>query len=362
LTLSIDTGQITIAAKGNQALLQTLQGIQQKLVQHDSALGLGPVKKIDAGPVANSVAPPASQLSVSGANGIFTVSITLPQQSTGAPKNSSQATIYQEVSSSTTANFTTGVTTYPLTTTTSFTIPNPGATLYWRLRSTYDQKTYNSYQVQSGAVSAGLQTSAASQPNLSLNQSNFATVDSVAAGGSATVRVYGSGGVGTSWTSILGTTSKVIPAGTILNVAYASNLYVAYDGSKYQTKPSLTQVVPDGWVPVGKVSVIANGSGLVLPTFHAVVTSGSIVAINTVTAGSGMTAAPSITISDSTGSGATATCTISGGSVNGVTVTNAGSSYSSSPTVTATGGVAGGSGGGGGPQGINNGRLYGGTI
>jgi len=361
VTLNIDQSQANLAAGKNQPLQQTLSAIILKLNQHDTALGLGTIQKVDAAPKATSAAPPKCTLSAVGANGQITVSIALPQQTTGAPQNSSKAVIYQEISTSTVANFTTVQQTYPLMTNASMTIAAPGQTLWIRLRSTTDQKTFNSYQIV-GPVAAGLQTSAATEPNNSLNQSNYATVDSIGAGGSATVRIYGSGGVGTSWTSILGTASKVIPAGTILNVTYGSTGYVAWDGSKYQLKPALTQVFPDGWIPAGKVSVIANGSGLVEPTFKAIVSGGAIVAIQILTAGNGLTTAPTLTITDSTGSGATAVCTISAGSVTGVTVTNAGTTYSSTPTVTATGGVSGGVGGGGGPQGVNTGRLYGGTT
>jgi hypothetical protein len=113
---------------------------------------------------------------------------------------------------------------------------------------------------------------------------------------------------------------------------------------------------------VGKVSVIANGAGLVLPTIHAVVSGGAIVAYQIITPGNGMTTAPVLTITDSTGSGATATAVISAGAVTQVTPGSAGSSYSSTPTVTASGGVSGGVGGGGGPTGQNTGRFYGGTT
>lgn len=360
MTLTPNLAQINSAAKGNNDLRETLTSLLLGQQSLQAQTGSGPLKKVDSTANKNLGPPAQCGLSVTGANGSFTVNITLPQQASGSsqPANPTNAALYQQVQSSTAANFSAGITSYPISTGTNFVFPNPGATLYWRLRSSYDQNTWNSYSVQPGAVSAGLQTSAASQPNLSLNQSNFATVDSVSAGGAATVRIYGSGGVGTSWTSILGSGSKVIPAGTILNVAYGSNGFVAWDGSKYQFKAGLTQTFPDTWVPVGAVSVIGSGAGLVLPTFHAVVTSGSIVAIGTVTAGSGMTAVPTLTITDSTGTGATAICTISGGSVTGVQVTNAGSGYSGSPVVTATGGVAGGAGGGGGPTGNNNGRLY----
>jgi hypothetical protein len=201
-------------------------------------------------------------------------------------------------------------------------------------------------------------SSAAAGNNLSLNQSNYATVDSVAAGSTATVRVYGSGGVGTSWTSILGNGSKVIAAGTILNVPYAASGFVVWDGQKYQLKPQLAQTFPDTWVPVGKVSVIANASGLVLPVINAVVTGGAIVAYQITNPGNGLTAAPALTITDSTGSGATATAVVTAGSVTQVTPGSAGSGYSGTPTVTASGGVSGGAAGGGGATGDNGGRLY----
>ena len=256
------------------------------------------------------------------------------------------------------ANFVSGVTTYPASTNTSYVLPNPGATLYWRLRSSYDQQNWSSYLVQPGAVSSGLMSSAAIASNLGLNQSNYATVDSVADGSRATVRAYGPGGVGTSWTSILGSSSRVIPSGTMMNIAYGSNGFVVWDGQKYQLKPQLAQTFPDTWVPVGKISVIANGSGLVLPVIHAVVTGGAIVAYQIVNPGNGLTAAPTLTITDSSGSGATATAVVSAGAVTQVNPGSAGSGYSSSPTVTASGGVSGGAAGGGGATGNNGGRLY----
>ena len=111
----------------------------------------------------------------------------------------------------------------------------------------------------------------------------------------------------------------MIASGTILNVAYSTNGFVVWDGQKYQLKPQLAQTFPDTWVPVGKVSVIANASGLVLPVIHAVVTGGAIVAYQIVNPGNGLTAAPTLTITDSSGSGATATAVVSAGAVTQVT-------------------------------------------
>jgi hypothetical protein len=364
MALKLNLSQINSASGGNQAMRETLTGIYNELRNIYARTGGGPIRKIDSGSGAARAVfqapPPPSQLTVTGANGSFLASIALPQSASGAgaPQNAANAPIYQQISSSPAADFRSGVTTYPVSTATSYVFPNPGQTLYWRLRSSWDQKNWNSFVTLPGAVSSGRQSSAATENNLSLNQSNFATIDSVAAGDTATVRIYGSGGPGSSWARVAGSASQTVPGGTVLNVAYGANLYVAWDGAQYQTKPALTQTFPDGWVPVGKVSVIANGSGLVLPTFKLFVSSGAVIAIQILTAGNGLTAAPSLTIADSTGTGATAACTVSAGSVNGASITNSGSGYSASPSIAASGGVAAGSGGGGGPQGNNGGRLY----
>jgi hypothetical protein len=360
MALKVNLAQINSAARGNSDLRETLTSIHLALQSLYAQTGTTPLQKIDATPAAFTPPPAPSQLAVSGANGSFTASITTPQNASGAitPRNATNAPIYQEISSSPVANFVSGVITYPVSTNTSYVFPSPGATLYWRLRSSYNQQNWTSYIAQPGAVSSGLVGSAATASNLSLNQSNYATVDSVANGSTATVRIYGSGGVGSSWTSILGSSSKVIASGSIMNVAYATNGFVVWDGQKYQLKPQLAQTFPDTWAPVGKVSVIANGSGLVLPVIHAVVTGGAIVAYQIINAGNGLTAAPALTITDSSGSGATATTVVSAGAVTQVIPGSAGSGYSSTPTVTASGGVSSGSAGGGGATGSNGGRLY----
>ena len=143
--------------------------------------GTTPLTKVDAAAGPFTAPPAAGQLSVTGANGSFSVSLT-PARTAG------NAAIYQELSSSPVANFVSGVASYPVSTQHQLRFPNPGATLYWRLRSSYDQQHWSSYTVQPGAVSSGLLSSAAAASNLALNQSNYATVDSVADGSTATVR------------------------------------------------------------------------------------------------------------------------------------------------------------------------------
>src|SRR3984957_2322850 len=145
MALSVNLAQINAAARGNSDLRETLTGIHLALQSLYAQTGSGPIKKVDATPSKNLGPPGQCGLSVTGANGSFTVTITLPQQASGSsqPTNPTNAPIYQEVSSSTSADFSSDVTTYPVSTGTSFVFPNPGATLYWRLRSSYDQKTWN---------------------------------------------------------------------------------------------------------------------------------------------------------------------------------------------------------------------------
>src|SRR3984957_17194795 len=238
MALKVNLAQINSAARGNNDLRETLTGIHLALQSLYAQTGTTPLTKVDTTAAAFTPPPAPSRLTVKGANGNFSVSITTPQNATNAP-------IYQEISSSPVANFVSGVATYPVSTNTSYVLPNPGATLYWRLRSSFDQQNWSSYLVQPGAVSSGLMSSAAMASNLGLNQSNYATVDSVADGSTATVRAYGPGGVGTSWTSILGSSSSVIPSGTMMNIAYGTNGFVVWDGQKYQLKPQLAQTFPD---------------------------------------------------------------------------------------------------------------------
>ena len=107
MALSVNLAQINSAAKGNSDLRETLTGIHLALQSLYAQTGTTPLTKIDASTAAFTSPPAPSQLAVTGANGSFTVSITTPQNASGAtaPRNATNAPIYQEISSSPVANF-----------------------------------------------------------------------------------------------------------------------------------------------------------------------------------------------------------------------------------------------------------------
>jgi hypothetical protein len=365
MAIALSQAQINAAAaQGGNALREVLSGVFEEVTAINAHVGRSTLRKVDANTPTLVKVPQPAQLTVTAAHGVYSILIVNPQdvqpltsQQVSISKNAANAGVFHEISSSPVPDFSSGVVVYPVTSNTHTNISNPGSTLSWRLRSSYDGVTWNAYQVQSAAVYAGLVGSDITTPNLPLNQTNFATVDSVAAGGTASARVYGPGGVGSGYNRQVGTHTIPRPSGTITGLPYGADRFIAYDGTQFQVTSTLATLLPDTWEPVGKVSIIANGAGLVLPVIKGVVVSGSIIGYQIINPGNGLTSPPILTITDSTGSGATATCQISAGQVTQVTPGNVGTLYSSTPTVTPTGGVSAGNAGGGGAVGGNGGRL-----
>lgn len=297
--------------------------------------------------------PPAGSISVTGADGSVAIAIT-PVSETPTK------TVYQEISYSPSVNFASDIVTLPVTTATSQNVAMPGGSFYWRFRSSYDQKKWNAYQQFSGVVDAGLISSESSNNAVPLNQSNYATIDSVDGGSSANVRVQGNGGYGSSYPAIKGTQQRVLPGATIINVPYGSQRVVAYDpkNPQYLVKSDLPAVFADHLIPVGAVSVVGAG-GVVLPTVSLVVDgSGRVIAWNVITQGNGLTTDVTLVINTTTGSGATPGAqTRSAGKLISISPGNPGLNYDPSDTVTVSGGVSGGAAGGGQTIGGNGGRL-----
>lgn len=299
-----------------------------------------------------ATAPPAAPgISVSGVNGAFAGSMTPPSQSINK-------TIWYQVQYSSQSNFTQGTTTLPNSTSPQFNVAAPGVSAFFRARCSYDQNNWSAWQTAGAQVQAGLQTSAATNPNVPLNQSNYANVDSVAAGGSANVRVYGSSGPGTMYPSVKGDVETIQPSATIINVPFSTNPVTALDSDKnYQVKNTLPEVFADDMTPTGTVSVVGAGA-VTLPTIVPVIgPGGAIIAYNVTSQGNGLTASLTLTISGPGTGATTGVQTISGGKLISVAPGNAGSGYDGSTTVTPTGGTFAGAAGGGRDIGGNGGRF-----
>ena len=94
------------------------------------------------------------------------------------------------------------------------------------------------------------------------NTINFATVDSIVGGGSPTVRIYGPGGVGTSWTRLTGFgTTLTYAAGQITGLAFSTAYAVYWTGSAYAAFTTIPPTLPDNYVWAGAVTTVASGGG-----------------------------------------------------------------------------------------------------
>jgi hypothetical protein len=317
------------------------------------ALGINVLEPTNSPQQPASAPPPLASFVVSGANGAFNAQITNPAQSINK-------TIYHELSYCTVASFVGSVTTLPVQTTTQLTLPAPGLTVIWRLRSSYDQTNWNAYHVQPGTVSSGLQSSAASENAVVLNQTNYATVDSASnvGGTSAIVRIYGKAGLNTQYPSVKGGVESILPSATIINVPFATEQVVGHDGTDYIARGTLPEVLMDGTTPIGAVSVVGSGM-LTLPTVTVTVNgSGNVTAWNVVSGGNALSDPVTMAITGS-GSGATPGAQhIVAGVLISIANGTAGSGYTpGTQPVTVSGGMFGGSTGGGQSIGGNGGRL-----
>lgn len=368
--MALNQATIEAAVAGRSGSMRNLlNAIRDELTGINSFVGRTLPGKVDTTLTSIVPAPAPATLAVSGVDGRVSITITNPQQQNpqtqalivrGGSSNAANATIFHELSSSPTPAFTSGVTTYPPTTSTVMEFSLPNSSLYWRLRSSFDQTTWTPYQVFSGVIEPGGLSSASTQPNVMLNQSNYATVDSVAAGATPIVRVYGPGGIGTAYPRQVGTDSPLRPGATILNVPYGANGFVAYDtqNEMFHVKQQLPQTFPDQFEPVGAVSVVFSGTPT-LPVLKPIFSSGFFVGIQRISDGNGLSAPPTGTVVSSTGHNAAFVLQITNGKVSGYSITNGGDGlYVTADTISVSGGISGGAAGGGGVSGGNGGRFY----
>jgi hypothetical protein len=337
-------------------LRTVLLGMLDQHLAVGEALGINVLAPTNSPQKPASAPPPPATLSVAGANGSFNYAITNPAQSINK-------TIYHELSRSSQSSFVggSGVTTLPVTTDTKGSVPAPGVTEFWRIRSSYDQNNWNSYQVLPGPISAGLQSSAASEAATVLNQTNYANVDSVSnvANTSANVRIYGKAGLNTQFPSVKGPAETILPSATLINVPFATEQVIGFDAKDYVARGTLPEVLADGITPIGAVSVVGSGA-IVLPVVTVTIGAlGEVTSWNVVSQGNALSDPVNLSIA-SAGSGAIPGLqTIVAGQLISIANGTGGSGYPilSTQPVTVTGGIFAGATGGGRNIGGNGGRL-----
>ena len=83
--------------------------------------------------------------------------------------------------------------------------------------------------------------------NVPANQTNDCVVDSIPVSGTATIRIYGAGGVGTSYTRKLGFGNVTRPAGSITGLAFSTQYYLIYHAGAYAASTTYSDTLPDGY-------------------------------------------------------------------------------------------------------------------
>ncbi|HXZ20225.1 MAG TPA: hypothetical protein VEG63_09765 [Candidatus Acidoferrales bacterium] len=218
---------------------------------------------VDAAPAAQAAAgeslpapsAPAS-LDVSASAGTFRVTL-------GASPGATSAALYFLEAAADPGFAATDTTVYPLGGSLVANLSLGNVTLYFRARAKYPDSGYGPYVIFGGstasAVTGGLIGSVNLPTNVPLNSTNNATVDSVDAGTSATIRIYGPGGVGSSWMRFSGQGTETYPGGTITGLAYSTVYYVVWNGSAYLAFTLQSQAVNDNYVFVGRPTTVAQG-------------------------------------------------------------------------------------------------------
>ena len=283
---SIGGHSIDAAVRNPDDMRRLLNGIAGRLAIYDDQLGIidGFLDDPSAA-TASKPAPPAAGFVVTGVDGSFEIQITLPQdahpqtvtlyqRSLLFDRNRARADMMHQIQSATNMLFDASgnVTSYGPTPETSLSITNPNVTLFWRLRSSYDQLNWNDWQIFSSAaacgpigVSSGFLRSTSAAPNMAVNSTNNATVNSIDAGSSATIRVYGPGGPGTSWIRFDGQGGQTtIPSGTLTGRAYATTYWVVYatdTGYATYTLSQFNSVLTDQVLWAGKMTTVSAGGG-----------------------------------------------------------------------------------------------------
>lgn len=205
-------------------------------------------------------------------------------------------------------------------------------------------------------------TSAGIPTNSTANTTNNATIDSIDSGTSALARIYGPGGIGTSYLRYTGYGSLTRPNGTIGGLAYTTVYCILWTGASYAAVTTYPATLPDGYEVVGTITttgptgVVGSGATVTL----VINGSGNVIQANPGALGT-LYSSATVNISGGGGSGAVVHPNVAlNGTIPSYTVLNGGALYATTPTATVVGGAASGTTGGGGATGGSGGSPSGG--
>jgi hypothetical protein len=264
-------------------MLTELGGIDEKLRRGLPWFGNGFVDMPLTTSPTNPVTPPAATLTVLGLDGKFQITVTLPQN-TPAPsvamrrlliaedQNSLLAPMVHQLQSATSVKFdaTSATTTYDLGANLTFEVQDPNQTKFWRLRSSFDGQAWNAWQIFISAavcgpvaVQSGFERSTSVAPRSVLNTNN-ATADSADAGSNATIRIFGPGGLGSSYTRFDGQGNQITTAGaSILGAAYTTQYAIVLNSLlthlAFPTATQYLQTIADAFFYIATITTVASG-------------------------------------------------------------------------------------------------------
>jgi hypothetical protein len=206
-------------------------------------------------------------------------------------------------------------------------------------------------------------TSALMPTNVPVNTTNTATVDSIDAGSTALIRVYGPSGVGTSYNRITGFGSETRPPGDITGLGYSTTYSVMWTGTDLIAVTSYVGTLPDNYELVATVTtpsatgVVGTGATLTI----VIDGSGHVIQANPGALGNNYLSATVDLGGGGGGSGAQiqANVDVPSGTIPTYTVLTGGDGYTVAPTGTVVGGGAAGVPGGGGATGGTGGSRVG---
>lgn len=154
------------------------------------------------------------------------------------------------------------------------TVVSSGASAYTSLDTNGLKDVYEYYVVATSAAGDSSPSavaiedfviSSARLPINTVQYTNNATIDSIDAGASATVRVYGPGGVGSAWDLKVGygntTGAKSQSAQTFTGKSYVTKYFCYWNGSAFILTTTFFDTLPDGYWFVGAVTTVAAGGG-----------------------------------------------------------------------------------------------------